>query len=195
MSWLSSGLHKAAKVLSKPIDKTWSALGMGTGNTLRRAIDPTGIMLHKVAHGAPINAQTVFDPGHEVIAAPTKQAVNGPQVNPLTGQPGTNARDLIAQQMSGAAPSTAGRPLISPGIGNAGSPTYGLGVSSGSSAPPSPAAPAPNYGDIHAIQQYVQGKMSAPGASPMGAPPPTGGVDTMGAPQKRPMFGPGVIRT
>jgi hypothetical protein len=181
MSWLSSGLHKAAKVLSKPIDKTWSALGMGTGNTLRRAIDPTGIMLHKVAHGAPINAQTVFDPGHEVIAAPTKQAVNGPQVNPLTGQPGTNARDLIAQQMSGAAPSTAGRPVVNPGYGNAGSPTYGLGV--GPAAPRPPSGPPPNFGDINAIQQYVQGRTSAPGAAPMGAP------------QKRPMFGPGVIRT
>jgi hypothetical protein len=192
MSWLSKGLHKAAKVVSKPIDKTFSALGMGQGNTLRRAIDPTGIMLHKVANGAPINARTVFDPGNEVIAADPKVAAQQAQINPLTGQPGTNARDMIARQMSGATTSGA-RPVVNPGIGNANSPTYGLGVSNnqnGSMAqipngsPPTPSTPPPNYGDISAIMDYVQGKRSGPGSTPMGAPP-------MGQPDKRPMFGPG----
>jgi hypothetical protein len=178
MSWLSKGLHKVAKVVSKPMDKTWGALGMGTGNTLRRALDPMSIQLHKVGKGEPITTRMIVDPGNELQAAPMKQGVNGPQINPLTGQPGTNARDLIAQQMSGAPPSNAGRPVVNPGIGNAGSPSYGFGVSNQvPTGPREPSEPLPNYGDIHAIQQYVMGKMSAPGSAPMGAP------------QKQPMFG------
>jgi hypothetical protein len=181
MSFISKAFHKAAKIVSKPIDKTYSALGISTGNTLRRALDPMSIQLHKVGKGEPMTTRMLVDPGNELQAAPMKQGVNGPQINPLTGQPGTNARDLIAQQMGGAPPSTAGRPVVNPGYGNAGSPTYGLGV--GPAAPRPPSGPPPNFGDINAIQQYVQGRTSAPGAAPMGAP------------QKRPMFGPGVIRT
>jgi hypothetical protein len=190
MSLFSKALRSVAKhsIAGKLQDKTYKALGISSGNTLRRAIDPGSIQREKIARGDAITAKTFLDPGNEVIAAPTKQGVNGPQINPLTGQPGTNARDLIAQQMAGGAPVGGARPVVNPGVGNAGSPSYGFGQVPTGPRPPS--APLPDYGDIHAIQQYVMGKTSAPGAVPQ-----TGGVDTMGAPQKRPMFGPGVRYT
>jgi hypothetical protein len=183
MSWLSHAFRSAAKhsIAGKVQDKIYKAAGIGTGNTLRRALDPGSIQMDKVKRGDAMNARLLLDPGNEVVAADPKVALQQAQINPLTGQPGTNARDLIAQQMGGAPPSTAGRPVVNPGYGNAGSPTYGLGV--GPAAPRPPSGPPPNFGDINAIQQYVQGRTSAPGAAPMGAP------------QKRPMFGPGVIRT
>jgi hypothetical protein len=186
MSWLSKGLRSVAKhsIAGKLQDKTYKALGISSGNTLRRAIDPGSIQREKIANGAPINARLMLDPGNEVMAADPKVAAQQAQINPLTGQPGTNARDLIAQQMSGAAPPAAGgaRPVVNPGIGNANSPTYGLGV--GAAPPRTPSAPPPDYGDIGAIMDYVQGKRGAPGAAPMSGAP-------MGAPQKQPMFGPG----
>jgi hypothetical protein len=186
MSLFSKALRSVAKhsIAGKLQDKTYKALGISSGNTLRRAIDPGSIQREKIAKGAPINARLLVDPGNEIQAAPTKVAEQQAQINPLTGQPGTNARDLIAQQMSGA-PMGGSRPVVNPGVGNAGSPSYGFGTLSqipGQSR--QPAAPPPDYGDIGAIMDYVQGKRSGPGAPPMGGAP-------MGAPQKQPMFGPG----
>lgn len=188
MSWLSKAIHSVAKnsIAGKLQGKTYKALGISSGNTLRRAIDPGSIQREKIARGDSINARLVLDPGNEIQAAPMKQGVNAPQINPLTGQPGTNARDLIAQQMGGA-PGTTSRPVVNPGHGNAGSPTYGLGPVGGDSTlgqiPTGQSTPPPNYGDINAIMDYVQGK-SGPNGAPMGSAP-------MGTPQKQPMFGPG----
>jgi hypothetical protein len=191
MSWLSKGIRKVAK--NSPAIKInnaiYKGLGISSGNTLRRALDPMSVQAEKVKKGAPLNARLALDPGNEVIAADPKVAPQQAQINPLTGQPGTNARDLIAQQMSGApsAPTAGARPVVNPGIGNAGSPTYGLGVGNSENGRMGqvPTQPPPNYGDINAIMDYVQGRQGGPtGAAPMSGAP-------MGAPQKQPMFGPG----
>jgi hypothetical protein len=193
MSWLSKGIRGAAKhsVGLKIVEKATKGLGLSTGNTLVRATHPWYVQAEKIKHGEKLNARLALDPGNEVMAADPKVAAQQAQINPLTGQPGTNARDLIAQQMTGA-PTAGARPVVNPGIGNANSPTYGLGVGATGGGdrlgqiqqPRPPAAPPPNFGDINAIMDYVQGKRGGPAGTPMSGAP-------MGTPQKQPMFGPG----